>query len=168
MEKENILERIEALTKIDIKHKTLIELLACPAEELGELARELKIEFKTFGNSYKKPDEGSKAESCDLFIGAACMFFATEVTKEECDVFAVENKKEFLNHFPCMADVSIVNSVWEEFEDACKNLARCKGIQSLALAQNAINIFFKLGGTKEEFINTVNKKLDKWEKTQNL
>lgn len=167
MEKENIpqcifsiLERIEELTKIDIQNKTLIELLACPAEELGELARELKIEFKTFGNSYKKPDEGSKAESCDLFIGAACMFFAEE--KEKC-LFAGSLEK-----YPIAADMSIQHSVWEEFENACKNLARCKGIQSFALAQNAINIFFKLGGTKEEFINTVNKKLDKWEKTQNL
>ena len=66
---------IKQLTNIDLKNKSIFELLASTAEEFGELSRELKIENKTFGNDHKVGDEGSKIEAVDLLICAAAIYF---------------------------------------------------------------------------------------------
>ena len=73
----------QRLTMRDMDHKTIFELLASAGEELGELSRELKIAHKTFGNSHKKPDEGTKAESVDLAIVALAIFYAEGGTHDE-------------------------------------------------------------------------------------
>lgn len=56
--------------------KTDFELLSSMMEEVGELSRELKIEEKVHGNTYKQPDEGSVIESIDVIITALAMYFA--------------------------------------------------------------------------------------------
>lgn len=77
------LEFTHMLTKRDLEHKTIFELLASAGEELGELARELKIAHKTYGNTYKTPDEGPKAEAVDLLICALSIFYGEGGTDSE-------------------------------------------------------------------------------------
>lgn len=69
--------RIDELTKIDMQHKTKSELLQSAVEELGELARELNIEGRVFGNTYKEAGaDGTQMESVDLAICALALYFA--------------------------------------------------------------------------------------------
>ncbi len=75
--------RIKTLAKNDLANKSIFALFASAAEELGELATELQIEENSFGNTYKKIDEGSKAESVDLTICALAIFFARGGTDGE-------------------------------------------------------------------------------------
>jgi NTP pyrophosphatase (non-canonical NTP hydrolase) len=151
------LQRIVDLTKIDCQHKTPDELFACPAEEIGELARELKIEEKVFGNDYKTPDEGSKAEACDLFIGAICMWAAVGTSSDyiyqelDCKLIAAERNNRDPNVFALL-------------RDAARYLDDCDINCDTAVA--AMRIFFDRAGTIEEFVETVNKKLNKWEASQ--
>lgn len=172
---KKLLTRIHELTKVDLQHKSLIELLACPVEELGELCRELKIEFGTFGNTYKKPDEGSKAEAIDLFIGATCMCFVG--TAESCPWFHLIVDAAGIADCLQLQNTSL-KSTWGIFADATKNIGTIctpkdgteqyllSPLNAVVLAQDAINIFFSLGGTAEEFFEIANKKLNKWEATQ--
>jgi hypothetical protein len=69
------LERIRALTAKELRRKGIFQLFASAAEELGELSRELLIEEKTFGNTYKPGDEGTRAEAVDLAICALALFY---------------------------------------------------------------------------------------------
>ena len=73
--KESTIQRIRDLTAIDMSKKTAFEILASAIEELGEFSRELKIEERTFGNTYKKPDEGTQCEAVDSLIMGFCLFF---------------------------------------------------------------------------------------------
>lgn len=69
--------RIDELTKIDMQHKSKSELLQSAVEELGELARELNIEGRVFGNTYKEAGaDGTQMESVDLAICALALYFA--------------------------------------------------------------------------------------------
>lgn len=71
------IHRIAEMTKVDLKHKTTAELFQSAAEELGELARELNIEGKVFGNENKEAgSDGSQMESVDLAICAIAMYCA--------------------------------------------------------------------------------------------
>ena len=56
--------------------KTDFELLSSMMEEVGELSRDLKIEEKIVGNTYKTLEEGSIIESVDVLITALAMYFA--------------------------------------------------------------------------------------------
>lgn len=76
MKLKKALQKTKKLTQIDIKNKSIFELTMSAVEELGEFSRELKIEEKTFGNTYKKPDEGTKKEAVDLVISALALYFA--------------------------------------------------------------------------------------------
>ena len=77
------LDRVQQLTIVDLKNKSIFELLGSAIEELGEFARELQIEEAAFGNTYKQPDEGSKAEAADVVICALALFFARGGTEKE-------------------------------------------------------------------------------------
>lgn len=70
------IRRICKLTKQDLKRKTLIQLHASTIEEIGELSRELKIQEKLFGNTYKVKDEGVAGEAIDVLICALSLAFA--------------------------------------------------------------------------------------------
>ena len=48
MNLEQTLNRITFLTQRDLGKKTLAELFASTSEEIGELSRELKIQYKTY------------------------------------------------------------------------------------------------------------------------
>lgn len=90
-----ILEFVEELTKIDMSNKSIFELFTATAEELGELAREIAIKEHSFGNTYKKQDEGPKGESVDLAICALAVFFAYKGTTEEFCKTAVKKLKKW-------------------------------------------------------------------------
>lgn len=153
----DILLRISELTDKEMGKKTINQLLAAPAEELGELARELKIEHKVYGNEYKRPDEGVKAESVDLFIAGMAMYFADPDCKDLLD------QTEGL----LFADTQPGDDIWHTFKEACVCLGDAFGFEALPLCQRSINIFLKSGGDLEEFTETCNRKLDKWVKTRN-
>lgn len=70
------IQRVSALTRLDLQNKTVFELMTSAVEEIGEFARELKIESGTFGNQHKAPDEGTQAEAVDLCICALALYFA--------------------------------------------------------------------------------------------
>ena len=89
---------IRHLTNIDMAHKSVFELLASTAEELGELARELSIEEASYGNTYKKGDEGTKAEAIDLAICAIAMFYARGGTLEEFAETATKKLAKWANN----------------------------------------------------------------------
>lgn len=75
--KLELLRQIRQLVRYDkAQGKTDFELLSSMMEEVGELSRELKIEEKVQGNTYKQPDEGSIIESEDVIITALAMYFA--------------------------------------------------------------------------------------------
>ena len=197
MNLQGILDRIRQLTQIDLQHKCGDELLASTAEELGELSRELKIEFKTFGNTYKEPDEGSKAETCDLYICGMCMYYINSQNagwnewkaKRGCDfqneidsLFVIDldyDLQRFKNYYYL--------TIWELFRwmigrfgdianfDATHQFhgplaERFQRIErgSLELALLCLVMFKKLGGTETEFIEKTNEKLDKWARIQGL
>lgn len=83
--KETTIQRIRELTQRDMSRKTIFEMLASAIEELGEFSRELKIEERTFGNTYKKPDEGTQFEAVDCLIMGFCLFFARDGDRGKLD-----------------------------------------------------------------------------------
>ena len=81
----NQIPRIQTLTEIDLQNKSIFELYASLGEEVGELSRELKIEERSFGNTHKAPDEGSKIEAVDVAICALALYFARGGKLEELE-----------------------------------------------------------------------------------
>jgi hypothetical protein len=86
------LQRIEILTQVDLKNKSIWELLGSTASELGEVSDELLIEEKSFGNANKTGGgEGSQIEAVDLTICALSLYFARGGTVEKLS--AIMNSK---------------------------------------------------------------------------
>jgi NTP pyrophosphatase (non-canonical NTP hydrolase) len=156
---KTVIDRINILTSDDLQYKTPIQLAASAIEEIGELTREIKIEEKIPGNAHKQPDEGSKAETVDLFICAICL---------AC-THGVKIKPIWENTLP-QADIFLL------LRAAMIDLGECFKMGFLPerdlhnsindFIQDTINIFFNRGGTIEEFEQIAHKKLDKWEKTK--
>ena len=72
----HILERTAALTELDSRHKTSAEIFLSLSEEVGELAREIKIEDKLFGNAHKTPSvDKSVGEAVDVVVMALAVYF---------------------------------------------------------------------------------------------
>lgn len=160
-----LFERIRDLTRNDMKHKTRIELLASPIEELGELAREMKIQFGTYGNSYKKSDEGCKPEAVDLFIGAVCLYFADNEDWDDSQGSVIE-----IRNYLMQARKLDKIDVWKLFHSICGIIGQCvdPNLATLALADETLCLFVKLGGTEEEFAEILERKLNKWEEKTKL
>lgn len=152
----DIISTIAKATKLDLKYKTPLELWMSAAEEYGELAREIKIEFQVFGNEHKQKDEGILGESIDVFITALCLYCTNDpdgltllhISKH---LFA-QNEKNIFITFREMG-----KSLYDAYYDRKA---------ALELAKNAAGIYFDVGGTEEEFINYCKKKLEKWIKNQ--
>lgn len=138
-------QRIYDLVQIDRKHKTNGELFASLLEELGELARELKIEEKVFGNFHKAPGEGTKGEAVDVFICANIQMYKDEFEEWSDWKWPTEVKDDVFD---------LLEELYEELQFGWN------------AAQLAIYIFIQRGGTPEEFLIILKNKLDKWEKTQ--
>jgi len=151
---KSLLQRIYDLTQIDLQNKNRDELFACPAEELGEIARELKIEEKVFGNEYKTPDEGSKAEAVDFFIGVSCMYLSWNSVDELDRAYDRYRQKHIVCH----------DNVFHLLKLASRHIGNCEN--NIDAGIDAINIFKNRGGTDEEFLEIAFKKLNKWEASQ--
>jgi len=67
---------LQQLTDRDIENRNIHEMLGSATAELGELAEEIAIEEKSFGQTYKESKEGSKAEAVDLAICAIAIHYA--------------------------------------------------------------------------------------------
>lgn len=157
---KELFEKIRELTIIDLKHKTKNELFLSLIEEYGELAREIMIAEKVYGNTYKKPDEdGVLGESVDAFICSMAMHFANKnieleehelkkifiITDVFYDMILSEDGPTFLMN-------QIPKSLYNKYYfDAAKSF---------------YSIYYYYSDNKEiaeqEFVSYCNKKLDKW------
>jgi hypothetical protein len=163
MKLQDINDRILKITIKDVKYKSTDELLLSLLEELGELATELKIENKVFGNLHKVPDEGSIGESIDLYICCMSLFYNGYILngqltdeKEVSERLALLKMKDTFN-FPTSSSYYIA-----EIIKYINGPARIY----IEAAQIAINIFFKATENEELFYEIANKKLNKWENSQ--
>jgi hypothetical protein len=166
--------RILELTKIDWRFKTKNQVLVSLIEEMGELAKELKVETRIFGNDHKKLDEGSKGESADVYICCMSLFFY--------ELFEIKLTKG-IEYDKCTE----IDDLIEEFDEKIKEHNQLIGSEErdeikclcdllflekkdkmsyLIASQLALNIFFESEKRYEEFYKTCNLKLDKWEKSQ--
>lgn len=81
---EKVLVDVATVAHRDMAHKNIFQLLASCSSELGELSDELLIKYKVFGSTYKKLDEGPRAEAVDLVIAALAVYYA-ESRQERID-----------------------------------------------------------------------------------
>lgn len=89
---DEVVLNIKSLTEIDLEHKSVFELLASMGEEVGEFSRELKIEERTYGNTYKKHgDESSRDEAVNMIVCALSLYFARNGSIGELSIMI--NKK---------------------------------------------------------------------------
>lgn len=159
--------RILEITIKDINYKTTDQLLMSLFEEIGELATEIKIENKVFGNAHKITEEGTIGESIDVYICCMSLFYtgyildgkiAKEHEEEVNERLALLKMKDTYNY------VGVSNSYYLP-----QILRYINGPFRIYIeaAQCAINIFFKGENKEKDFYLIANKKLDKWEKSQN-
>lgn len=71
------LERLRTITELDMDHKSTAEIMLSLNEEVGELAREIKVEERQFGNAHKTPSkDGSIGEAIDVIIMGFALYYA--------------------------------------------------------------------------------------------
>jgi len=164
-----IIERIESLTDDDLQRKTPLQLALSSIEELGEVAREVKIVEKVPGNAHKKLDEGVACEAADLFICAICI---SRLPDTEGDDIRKTPSDACLSLFPHDTEPQL--SIFELLGEAaiylgetfnCKHHYATKQSYALRLAQTAIDMFLRYE-TIDKFAQICHSKLDKWEKTK--
>lgn len=176
---DETLNRIRFLTERDMQHKSLLELHASTNEELGELSRELKIQYKIFGNEYKTKDEGVASEAVDCLICGYCMSFAIfgEALVNSYDL--VEMIESFLQKektkqlafkylMKLSSSIGFVSSYVEDWENNyVQPLSDVESTieNSIALAFFDSEVHY---GTFDQVIDAINHKLDKWEKVGKL
>ena len=168
MKIEEIHNRIFDLTFQDLQNKSIDALYASLLEEIGELARELKIEYGVYGNTYKKPDEGVKCEVVDVYICCAAMLYATIVgerpTREKH-----ENLLPMLNNIvfgfarTSLNDISTKEEVFVNLRKMTRSISDFHYFNSTGNsgANYAMMIYNLTGGTPKEFWDYVSHKLDK-------
>lgn len=143
---KNMIEKIKKLTENDLKNKSKDELLLSLIEEFGEVSREILIQEKIYGNTYKKPDEGPKGEAVDLFICATAMHFS------ENNDFNINFSRK-LNNYNKVTDIMVQITRFLTPEMYSYDI----------VAFLAYHIFEYYNGTFDEFVAYANKKLNKWE-----
>jgi len=146
MNLKSTINRIEELTKNDLKNKTKDELLLSLIEEFGELSREIMIKEKVYGNTYKKPDEGVLGEAVDLFITSVAMNFAYEKSFNLNFSMNLQTNKK---------PVDLMRTITKYLNPECE--------QFDLISFMAYEIYSYYGGNLEGFIEYTNKKLNKWE-----
>lgn len=159
---KQILTRIYDLTQIDLQHKKPNQLFLSLAEEYGELAREILIEEKIFGNIYKQIDEGVKGEAVDVFICALVMYFANNGK--------LKSLKDSIYRFTDKFNHNLSCDIISTFNYASRNLSGSQFFDgdALSLSNDMLHIYIVRGGTAEEFTQYANKKLDKWQEKQQI
>lgn len=172
--------KIFDLTYRDLQNKSENALYASLLEEIGELARELKIEYAVFGNTYKKPDEGIKGEAVDVYICCVAMLYAERVgktTQEKHDASIT-----FLDSIVYgLARTSMMKSelgfhenteedkAFRYLRELNNSVNRGSYLNStgISAASYAMMIYNLTGADAVEFWEIMSNKLDKWEKSQN-
>lgn len=167
MKLQDINNRILKITTVDVKYKSTDELLLSLFEELGELATELKIENKVFGNLHKIPDEGSIGESIDLYICCMSLFYKGYIVNGELTNIEEVNERLALLKMKDTynANLRMVSPIY--YLKIILDYIGGPFNSYIDAAQVAINIFFKATQNEETFYEIANRKLDKWEKSQN-
>lgn len=188
MNLEQTLNRITFLTQRDLGKKTLAELFASTSEEIGELSRELKIQYKTFGNQNKVKDEGVAGEAIDCLICGYCMGAAItgsndlilppEIFLESCETYIAEPKTSEMAFQHLMKLVYSAGFVADWVYEATVDKKRIKTLipnepysDLEGVIENSLALVFfdevqltSLGQIKD----MINLKLDKWEKQGNV
>lgn len=152
-------DRILVLNAIDKQYKTAYETFASLIEEAGEFATELKIHQKTFSNSHKVSEEGPKAELVDFYIMCVCWFdWNNHLREENYRNGFIQSVNEFMHK------TEVIENIFDYFHNLIKNvMSYCFHSASSKI----FNIFLNyLDGTPEEFVEIANRKLDKWELSQ--
>lgn len=186
MDLEQTLNRIAFLTQRDLGKKSLMELFASTTEEIGELSRELKIQYKTFGNQNKIKDEGVAGEAIDCLICGYCIGYAVtnsnepivppDVFLEACDCYLPEPKtsnEAFKHLMKLVYSAGFVSDwIYEANEDKRKKtslqpFSDLEGIVEHSLALTFFDDEVQVRSL-EQITNLMNKKLDKWEKQGNV
>jgi hypothetical protein len=108
-----LFDRIKEATTEELKKKTIWEIFASAAEELGEVSQELSIEEESWGNGNKKVKEGSQVESVDLVICAMSLFFARGGTIEK--LVDIGNKK--MDKWVYSQQVAIASAMLEKVQN---------------------------------------------------
>jgi NTP pyrophosphatase (non-canonical NTP hydrolase) len=76
---EQVVERIGEFVRMDLLQKSISDMMLSAIEELGEFAREVKIEDGVPGNAHKQiGEDGSIGEAIDLIIMAFALYHARE------------------------------------------------------------------------------------------
>lgn len=166
----DILRRIRRLTKLDLEKKTLDELQASTIEEIGELSREIKIEEKVAGNTYKQLDEGSAGEAVDVAICGLCMYFSdlggTKSASESLSKSAIMAELPQIPIFKQLLQLAgysgYISAVLAEDRSKLSDNSRYSK-KALEIARIAMRIYYDQGYSEEEFWTAVSAKLDKWE-----
>jgi hypothetical protein len=157
------IHRIFDLTFQDLQHKSINALFASLLEEIGELARELKIALDVYGNTYKKPDEGVKGEAIDVYICCLAMHYAkivgekpTKIKHESCQ--AELEEIAIISHHDTLLKIPLNENVFRELRDLSIDICNSKFLFG---ADDALLIYTTTDGTSEEFWNYLSHKLDK-------
>lgn len=153
---QEIIDKIRQLTKLaEEKGKGIDGIYLSCLEELGELARAIKIEDKIPGNAHKSLDEPSYSEAIDLFICIASL----EITKDP--------EVQFIHSY----DDSILFHLAEqrELDYLMKKVTKILSYDIISYPSERVTypicIYYKRGGKLTEFKTIALAKLDKWEKT---
>lgn len=161
--------RIFNLTFQDLQNKSFDALYASLLEEIGELA-----EYAVYGNTYKKPDEGIKGESVDVYICCVALLYAVIIgakpTKE-----AHEKSLPILDSIvsgfirTSLSQKSSKEKVFTHLRELTRSVSDLHYFNSTGTsgANYAIMIYNLTDGGIAEFWEIMDTKLDKWEKSQN-
>jgi hypothetical protein len=165
------LVKIEKLTKIDVENGGFEKIYISSVEEIGEFCRAYSIENKFFGKVHKQLDEPASHEAVDFVICALSLFFygyekrvtdsnANEDVEKLCDFISKEEEIEIVESHKLVAEImrhlSLVN-YWhvKKNNDYLQN--------TIALFQTGFYLFLLADGKKDEFVDIMLKKLEKWE-----
>lgn len=84
---------IADITVETLKYKKVDDIFLSLAEEIGELAEEIKIEDKIFGSDHKVSKEGIIGELADVLISNLSCCIAMPIETISTEIFILQNKK---------------------------------------------------------------------------
>lgn len=124
-----------------------VDMLFCSTvEELGEVARAIKIENDGVGTKSKILDESARHECVDLFICGVAIWLSIDKGNDR----AVFQRDDDADIFDLMANAAYAIGLMRS------------GRFGYILSSIAYKMFFVLDGTQEELEETMKAKLDKW------
>ncbi len=147
-----LLEYCKRVTDEHLETQPFGMLYVSTVEELGEVARAIKIENRGVGTSCKVLDESAKEECVDLFICGVAIWLSVD-------------KGDINREFKLDRGAGWrATPIYEFLSEATLKVAfayenRDRGFE---IADVAYHMFSILGGTQEELKTIMQAKLDKW------